>query len=362
MYLRKKGNRWYFAVTVTMMDGTRKRLEKVGGRTKAEARKAAVELLKLQDEQGRIFIAENMRVAEFYDQWLHLYAEVHLKPNTVELYRNIIDNHLKELGNARLVNLTPLALQKFINKKRESCGLSLCRGIVAVLKKGLKDAKDIYNYVSINPAAGLKVPAGEDTDFIGEDIINVFSREQVTAILARFEHTPLMVPVMLSYHTGMRIGECLALSWEDVHFDSDSIYVRATQYDKKYIQLTRTKNLRSRIIVIGKTLKDFLIEVREKQIALFGNAPVHVCCNNDGSRMTSNNIRYFNMWCKDNHMNGSFHTLRHTHICQLLEAGVEIDYVSKRAGHASVSVTSRTYSHLTEKRHDNALKVINRIL
>ena len=40
------------------------------------------------------------------------------------------------------------------------------------------------------------------------------------------------------------------------------------------------------------------------------------------------------------------YSLRHTHTSYLLSKGLPIEYISKRLGHASISITLETYSHL----------------
>jgi integrase len=51
------------------------------------------------------------------------------------------------------------------------------------------------------------------------------------------------------------------------------------------------------------------------------------------------------------------HALRNTHAVHLLEAGVNIKYVSERLGHASIVVTGNTYLHVTEKIEEDALRL-----
>ena len=43
------------------------------------------------------------------------------------------------------------------------------------------------------------------------------------------------------------------------------------------------------------------------------------------------------------------YSLRHTHTSYLLSKGLPIEYISKRLGHASISITLETYSHLLEE-------------
>jgi integrase len=55
----------------------------------------------------------------------------------------------------------------------------------------------------------------------------------------------------------------------------------------------------------------------------------------------------------------SFHALRHTHVSQLVDAGIDIVKISKRLGHANVSTTLDIYSHLFAAREDKSAAAIN---
>jgi integrase len=58
----------------------------------------------------------------------------------------------------------------------------------------------------------------------------------------------------------------------------------------------------------------------------------------------------------------TFHALRHTHVSQLHDAGVDIVTISKRLGHRSVDVTLRIYSHMFASADTKAADAINAAL
>lgn len=58
----------------------------------------------------------------------------------------------------------------------------------------------------------------------------------------------------------------------------------------------------------------------------------------------------------------SVHSMRHTHATMLLEAGEELELVSKRLGHASIDITAKTYSHVLEARKNKSRRLIDEIL
>jgi integrase len=53
----------------------------------------------------------------------------------------------------------------------------------------------------------------------------------------------------------------------------------------------------------------------------------------------------------------TYHSLRHRHAAQLIDAGVDIVTISKRLGHASPDVTLRVYAHLFRKDDDQAAAI-----
>jgi integrase len=57
-----------------------------------------------------------------------------------------------------------------------------------------------------------------------------------------------------------------------------------------------------------------------------------------------------------------FHDLRHLNVSLSLAAGVPLTTVSKRAGHASVSLTSQTYAHLLSGQDSAAAEALNGVL
>lgn len=86
-----------------------------------------------------------------------------------------------------------------------------------------------------------------------------------------------------------------------------------------------------------------------------------ICTHPDGSIITPNNIRRFNQWCKEEHINGSFHSFRHTFATRMMELGMDIDMVSKLLGNSTIKVTSDIYSHVTKIRQAEALKFIDKL-
>ena len=78
--------------------------------------------------------------------------------------------------------------------------------------------------------------------------------------------------------------------------------------------------------------------------------------------ITPDDLRYFNTWCKNNFGFGSFHTLRHTYATNMLEAGADLELVSKQLGHNSIVTTAKYYSHVLDKRKRLVADIMDKAL
>ncbi|WP_232365231.1 tyrosine-type recombinase/integrase [Lentilactobacillus fungorum] len=58
----------------------------------------------------------------------------------------------------------------------------------------------------------------------------------------------------------------------------------------------------------------------------------------------------------------SFHSLRHTHATMLLENGAKMKEVRHRLGHAKITTTMDTYSHVTRKMQNQTVNIFEKML
>lgn len=370
MYLRKIGNKWYFSIMVDMADGTRKRIERVGGRTKTEAREAALALVRKEDKFGRLLEPKKIKFSEYLDIWFQNQVQGVLAKNTVDSYRHIVAQLKDDLGSYLLCNVSAPILQNYFNTLQVRYAFSTLSQLRGVLTKIFNDAIRIYEYIDKNPVRSTKIRHSLNNN-VNEHRATFFSKEDLHMIISRWKDNPVFyLPIMLAYHMGMRMGECLALRWTDIDFDVRLIHVCRNQYDKNGVVdvKKRTKNRKDRYIEMDQAIYEILEAWKERQKACqkeygaFYTKSDYVCTHLDGSKTTSNNLRYFNTWCAENHLPGTFHSLRHTHATQLLDAGMDLDYVSKRLGHSSILLTSKTYVHVSTNRRMKGISIMDKEL
>lgn len=159
--------------------------------------------------------------------------------------------------------------------------------------------------------------------------------------------------------TGMRIGEILALTWNDVNFNENTIDI--TKNILKNVKTIDTPKTTSsvRTIYISDDIKEKLKKIKQIQnqnrfkhgehyIKEFRNNKEldYIFRLENGAKITYNILLNTLKKIKRIDKNFHFHRLRHSFCSQYLKQGVDVLHVSKILGHASVNTTMKIYSHI----------------
>lgn len=154
----------------------------------------------------------------------------------------------------------------------------------------------------------------------------------------------------------MRLGEVLALNWNDIDFSRNTIAVSKSVYFKKgvsYISTPKTKASIRQIVINAKLMNELEVWQHKQyellkqflnddysDLQLFQNSPIPI---------TKDSIeKYYRGLLKRNPnlKKIRIHDLRHSHASLLINQGEDYLVVKERLGHASITTTIDTYSHL----------------
>ena len=150
--------------------------------------------------------------------------------------------------------------------------------------------------------------------------------------------------LLIALHTGMRRGEIAGLRWDDVDFKKKVIHVRHNAVMGRY-ETTISDELKTsagkRYIPMSEELEEWLLTRKKSSHSQY------VIAMENHQPLTKSS--YKSMWkliereLPEAHVTA--HILRHTYITRLFEAGLDIKEVQYLAGHSTVDMTLRVYTH-----------------
>ena len=354
VFLRKDG-RW--GAQITLENG--KRLYRYG-KTQREAleklRRAQYEL-----EQGTLTQGPKQSIKDYLNYWLEEVHRATLKVSTYALYRRHLDNHIiPQLGHIRLQKLTADEIQAFCARKLKG-GLSAgtVRLLHTILYTALKDAVR-WKRLTINVCEAVTPPR------LAPHEIHTLDQEQARQLLHAAQGSRLDCLLTLAVSTGLRLGEILALRWNDVSLEERTLQVRHTvDYIPGYGRVEsepKTAHSRRRII-----LPQFVVEALKQHRALQLEVRLHsgaswqeqglVFPNRHGGYFSRGTLySLFKRTLKEAGLQDMrFHDLRHSAATILLSMGVHPKVVQEILGHSTIGTTMNIYSHVLPSLHHDAM-------
>jgi len=216
------------------------------------------------------------------------------------------------------------------------------------LRKALRDAVS-DGLIPRNVTDGIKAPKPKKKE------INPLDSDQTKTLLNEVCGDRLEALYVLAVHRGLRQGELLGLKWEDVDLEAGILQVRRTlSLTKDGHVFEAPKNGKGRSIelteVATETLRSHLARQVE-EIEALGDDYRDQGLIFPGER--GQPMRPYTLTGKLERILGRaglphirFHDLRHTCATLLLSKGVHPKFVQELLGHATISITLDTYSHV----------------
>ena len=198
--------------------------------------------------------------------------------------------------------------------------------------------------------------------------MKVLDETQSAAMLRAAESTDLHMPLLLALGTGMRRSELLGLRWSDVDLEAGTATVnQSLQEAGGELITTPPKTAKSRRTVtlpgvVVEALRSHRAEQARKTLAHEPNwtdSEYVLAAPQGGPWRPSNFDRMWRRFKTQQGLEIRYHDIRHSHATALLKAGVHPKVVSERLGHASISITLDTYSHVMPGMQEEAAEKID---
>ena len=310
-----------------------------------------------------------MTVAQWLEIWLLEYKKNHIKPKTYLNYHINVEKHIKPLlGKHFLKDLRGDTVQKFINdlSKEKGLGASVVKNIKTILYSALEQACE-NGLIAKNPASHVKLPRHEKPEI---EVLTLEEQQRFIGIAQNRYHGEIFILILA---TGLRIGEALALTWNDIDFEKNLLRVNKTvcevrdpddPNDKWRVIYGSPKTKSSiRTIPLLPDIANMLKLAHQKSgESRLGNEFIFKTRTGNTIRHSSAHRKFKDILKKADITNMHIHCLRHTFATRGLEQGIELKIMQELLGHSSINMTADLYTHvLPDKKYESILKLAGTI-
>jgi integrase len=327
---------WVWRAVVGVKPDGSSRYREGRARTQAEALRRKREA----EQSGRQPDPGGLRVGDYLDRWLADSARPNVRPQTWERYEQIVRLYLKpHLGGVRLLDLRSRDVTRFYAElHRGGSSPGQVRKVAEVLATAMEQAAR----EGVLPAAPTRHARKPRVD---SPPIEVFTDDEVKAVLTAAAGRRLYALFAVAVGSGARLGELLALEWEDYDPAARTLRIRR-----------KLSVVRGRRATVGPpksargvrtiALPAFAADALEAHAPPDRRAGV-VFSTRPGGYLSRSSFRsqvYGPVLEAAGVRYRKFHTFRHTHASRLLAEGVDVAEVARRLGDTPATVL-KVYAH-----------------
>lgn len=378
IYFDAKEGRWHSEI-----QWSDKRGEK--HRKKFSGKKKTIVKNKLEEFKKQLLITEgdikknDISFEDFSNHWMNSVLKNKLKPSSYNRKQVTLENQVYPfLGTIPINKITHSDVQDMINELVER-GLSY-----STIKKAYEAVNACCREYRIrsgeyfNPCEGVTLPVNIEKNISDIKFFNEEQRKAIIKEATRKYKTGKPVyrmgsAIVALMYTGLRVGELVALTWDDIDFDNktisvskNAVTVRVNEEGKPHYQLITQNSTKTfsgkRIIPMTKMAYSAFQDIYK------------VNKNNDYVISTQNNkqinprsidemfysiLKHANL-AKDKSELCGVHSLRHTFASMLFQNGCDVKVVSEILGHSDTKITENIYIHVIQDQKVKAIQDIDK--
>lgn len=378
-----KGKSKYYRVSAVLgrdCNG-KKIIKEFYGKSKSEAEEKKNKYL-TGVADGISIDVDNISVGELMRMWLFEVRRVSdkLKPSSFEKYEGIYRLYIKTspLYSILVKDIKTIQIQRYYNQLySKGKSKSIIHNLNKLLKQFFFYAVD-EGYLTKNPCSGKRIVIPGDKVIRAE--VEHFTDDEIKTLLKTIRDSSYKELITVCLGTGMRRGEALALTWEDVDLENNTIDINKSlgkvylfdadgnKTRKQIIQPPKTASS-NRQIPFPKTLnsvfKDIMIKQMKNKLKCGESYKESnfIFTTESGSHIDVTNLSHAwdKILKKAKLPHKKFHALRHTYATKLFENKVELKTASKLLGHSSIEMTADIYTHVIPKQKIDAVEKLNYI-
>lgn len=301
-------------------------------------------------------------VASWLHIWLENYIDSGIKRSTLGVYKGLVQKHIiPHIGEIKLREVDKDTMRNLYFKIQETGGSQqTAQNVCKRFRNSLMTAQE-ENFIHAVPGLPFKRACSMKKE---PRYLSSSEQRHLEGLLTLDD--PRAMAVFLSLYTGVRIGECCALKWEDIDFEGHEISISHTlqrvstggngaKTDLLYTspksqnairKIPMTESLEKKLKEFKRNkseeLTEFVFEVRQKPLE-------------------PRNLQYYiKKLEKISNLSGlHFHSLRHTFATRCLELQMDIKTLSELLGHSSAQITLDWYCHSSRSRKQTLIQMLD---
>lgn len=294
----------------------------------------------------------NITLKELYEKYLD-HKKPMVKLSTYLKYKDDIENYILPYIKSKIANqITPGNILKWQDKINQShLSIYTKKRVYTTFSSLLKFGCLSYGLKenAVLMVDNFKEPKGKKVkkmNFLTKSEFDIFISHEKNEIYRDF--------FTILFYTGMRRGELLALTKEDINFDENTITINKT-YNPRYknynVEETEPKTAKSNrkiqmLDIVRYTFSNMELNAKTR---IFNGISLTTLKNHCDKNIFNSNIN----------KNIRIHDFRHSFASMCIDKNVPIGIISEYLGHENISITLDIYSHLYPNAQKKLLDKLN---
>lgn len=350
----------YYKASVTIgFDSNGKQIKKSFG-----SYKKSVVLDKMNkaifESKNNMLSNSNITFGNLFKDWIFNFKKIEVSDNTFGEYETTYRLRLKDypISNKKANQIALNDLQLYFNELQEKFSANTIKKTYVQIHSCIKFAI-IQGILSKDYCAGITLQKQDK-----KENYNVFSKQEQELILKTLNKKDIVdCLIYFTFYTGLRLGEVLALQWNDIKGKLLSI-------ERQYNRTVRTTDIGvSKLSYEFKELKTKNskreIPLPNKVLELLDTLPktCDLIFNDEGKPIERKRPqRRITTLCKKlNLEHRSFHSIRHSYATRLFEMDVPIKTVQSLMGHSDMDTTMNIYTHVMKDKKLEILDILDNL-